>query len=140
MSSRAVAEDRQMDWEARIEELEESGRRAFLSRDAERLARLWSEELVVNSPLGRVLSRDEVLDLLRRGVIAHASYEIVIEAARRHGDLVIVMGHDFVADAADAAPIQRRFTDVWRAEADSWRMVARHASLAGPPPQGPARR
>ena len=62
-------------WEARIRELEARGIRAFLAGDLETLRRLWSEDLAVNSPLNRIHSGGQVLELLGHGVIRHASQE-----------------------------------------------------------------
>jgi len=120
-----------VDGQRQVEDLQEQSRQAFLAQDIDRLKRLWSEDLVVNSPLNRVLDRSQVLDLLQRGVIRHASYEEHIELTRRHGDLVIVMGHDVVTDKPDGPPVTRRFTNVWRATAGTWQMIARHASPVG---------
>src|SRR5512143_2298615 len=119
------------DWKRQIEELQDDSRRAFLARDLERLKAAWSDELVVNSPVNRVLDRGQVLDLLQKGVISHASYEEHIETVKRHGDLVIVMGRDVVTDTAASPPVQRRFTNVWRASGPSWRLIARHANVIG---------
>ncbi len=116
------------EWQERIRALEEQGRRAFLAQDVEALRRLWSEELLVNSPLDRVNDREQILGLLAGGVIRHLTYEIEIETLRRIGDLVVAMGHDVVTNAPGEAPRRRRFTDLWREEGDGWRMVARHAS------------
>ena len=127
MDSSKTPDPHQADWQRKIEALEEQGRRAFLAQDIDQLRVLWSEDLVVNSPLNRVLERNQVLDLLQRGVIRHASFDVHIEVIRRHGDLVTVMGHDVVTDAPGAPPVQRRFTNVWHALGESWQMVARHA-------------
>ena len=116
-----------------LEELQEQSRAVFLTRDVQRLKALWSDALVVNSPLGRVLDREDVLDLLQRGAIAHASYSEHIEAMTRFGELVIVMGHDVVQDTREGASVRRRFTNVWQRRGESWRMIARHASPIAQP-------
>jgi ketosteroid isomerase-like protein len=116
------------DWQAQIAELQEQSRQAYLAKDIERLNRLWSDELIVNSPINRVLGKGEVLELLQRGVIEHASYDERIEATERQGEVVIVMGHDLVTDSSSTPQVQRRFTNVWRAVGESWQLVARHAN------------
>jgi len=113
--------------------MQRQGREAFLARDIERLKDMWSDDLVVNSPINRIHSKAQVLDLLQKGIIAHVSFIEHIEATMRDGDVVVVMGRDEVVNTAGAEPIHRRFTNVWRAAGDSWRLIARQATLVGPP-------
>jgi ketosteroid isomerase-like protein len=128
MNSGTIAQDQRSDWSSRIRQLEDEARQAFLAQDAARLRMLWSADLRVNSPLNRVLDREQVLDLLQRGIIHHAAYEIHIESIVRHGDVVIVMGHDVVANTPGSPPVHRRFTNLWRGDGESWLMIARHAN------------
>ena len=114
-------------WRQEIEGLQDQARRAFLAQDIDGLGLLLADDFVVNSPINRILNRSETLDLLRRGIIRHFSYEEQIELMTRHGDFVIVMGHDIVTNRQDAPPVRRRFTSVWSETAGSWQMVARHA-------------
>jgi hypothetical protein len=107
--------------------LQEQSCRAFLDRDVDRLGRILSDDFTVNSPINRILTKAEMLDLLGKGVIGHFSYEEEIERVTRRGELVIVMGSDAVTNTPDAPPTRRRFTNVWCAADDSWLMVARHA-------------
>ena len=113
--------------------LESKNREAYLARDIEGLSRLWSEDLVVNSPINRVHHRRQVLDLLQAGVIAHSSYDVEIEVAERIGALVVIMGAERIVNAPDTPLIHRRFTNVWRQEAGEWRMFLRHANVTMSP-------
>jgi ketosteroid isomerase-like protein len=122
-----VSISRDETWRREIEELEEQGRRAFLAQDIPTLKRLMSDDFVVNSPLNRINTGDQVLDLLARGVIRHLSYDVHIELIQRHGDVVFVMGRDVVTSPPDAIALHRRFTNVWEPAGGSWRMIARHA-------------
>ena len=115
-------------WRQRIEAVQDASRAAFLAGDRAALERLWADDLVVNSPAGRVLDKPTVLDLFAKGVIRHVAYDERIEAIVRHGESVVVMGGDAVVDAADGPHVERRFTQVWRADGDDWRLVARHAN------------
>jgi len=117
------------DWEREIAALEVDNRRAFVARDLERLGRLVSERFLVNSPLGTVNERDRVLEQLRTGAIAHASLDHHVEAMRRFGDVVVVMGSETYSDVPGGPEIQRRFTNVWAAEGGTWRIIARHANV-----------
>jgi len=103
---------------------------AFIARDFTRLDALWADDLLVNSPINRVHDKGTVLDLLRRGVIAHHSIAIHVEIARRAADLLTVMGSDTVVDTPGSPEVKRRFTNVWRRENGTWRMFLRHANIA----------
>lgn len=120
------------DWRQEIERVEEECRLAFLAKDLERLRQLWSQDLVVNSPFNRINDRAQVLELLERGVIRHLSQEQHIELIARHGDIVVVMGHDVVRNSPDGPLIPRRFTNVWSAADGAWQLIARQAThIAG---------
>ena len=55
------------DWEQHIDALEEACCRAFIECDFDQLDRMWSDELLVNSPINRVHDKKCVLELLRAG-------------------------------------------------------------------------
>ena len=133
MSPATAAKDLHADWQTQVRALEDQARLAFLARDVDSLRELWSDDLVINSPRDLVIDKDQALDHLARGLIAHLSYEEEIEVLRRHEDIVTVMGRDVVIDAEGTPPVRRRFTNVWRAEGGSWRMIARHANKSGLP-------
>ena len=87
--------------------------------------------MIVNSPIHRVHRKSQVLDLLRAGVIAHATYDSEIEAIEQCGELAVVMGSEKLTNTPDGPLLSRRFTNVWRPEGDSWRLVVRQATLIG---------
>src|SRR5262245_7559749 len=80
------------DWRAEIAAVEERANAAFVNRDLEQLDHLFSDELVVNSPINRVNDKKKLLELLGSGAIGHVSSTIRHELIRRDGDLVVVMG------------------------------------------------
>ena len=116
-------------WSQLVLAREEESRRAFVGRDIERLTELWSDELLVNSPINRIHNKQQVLDLLRAGKIAHSAFDAHIEAVERRHDVVIVMGSESIVNAPGDAVITRRFTNVWRPEGGSWRLFLRHANI-----------
>ncbi|HEY7113754.1 MAG TPA: nuclear transport factor 2 family protein [Thermoanaerobaculia bacterium] len=120
-------------WRRQIAALEEEGRKAFLAADTGRLRALFADELLVNSPVHRVHDKAKVLELLERGIVRHSSSVERIEVMERLGDVVVVMGEDVVTDPPENAPVRRRFTNVWRAEGDSWRLIVRQATPIAPP-------
>jgi len=131
MESRHRTPENSTDWRAEIEALEERGRAAFLAVDVDTLNRMWSDRLLVNSPIEKIHGKEQVLDLLRRGIVRHVSMDAHIETIERYGDSVVVMGGDEVKDAPEGPVLRRRFTNVWQPEAGSWRLVARQASIVG---------
>jgi ketosteroid isomerase-like protein len=123
----------QSNWRQEVEALEEENQRAFLSGDLEQLNALWSDDLLVNSPINRVNEKQQILDLLKTGVIAHSSLQSHVEVSQQYGDLVVVMGSEVVTNSPDGPILHRRFTNVWRAEGGSWRLILRHANVIPDP-------
>jgi ketosteroid isomerase-like protein len=120
--------------EATIRSLEEEERQAVLKEDVPALERLWSEQLIVNTPQNEVSAdRSVVLDRVKRGLIRYSRFDRQIEVIRFNEDLAIVMGSEIVVRKADAGvepkAVHRRFTNVWRQSARGWRMIVRHATI-----------
>jgi ketosteroid isomerase-like protein len=124
--------------EATIRSLEDQERTAVLKEDVPALERLWSEQLIVNTPQSDVSAdRSVVLDRIKRGLIRYSQFDRQIEVIRFNGDLAIVMGSETIVRKADPAgapasspkPVRRRFTNIWRQSAQGWRMIARHANV-----------
>lgn len=119
------------DWSLHIETLQTQSRLAWLAKDIPGLRQLWSAELLVNTPNGRVLRREDVLERLARGVIAHVSDDERLEVLQRQGDIVVVMGCDVVVNPQSPQLVARRFTNVWQLGGASWQLIARHANAIG---------
>jgi hypothetical protein len=116
-------------WRQEVVALEDEACRAFVARDIERLNTLWSDQLLVSSPINKVLDKRRVLDLLQAGTIAHYSLKGSIDTIERRQDLVVVMGSELVMNSPGGHVIKRRYTNVWRAEGPSWRLLVRHANI-----------
>ena len=125
--------------EARVRELDEQERIAALKRDVTTLERLWSEHLTVNAPNNQVVvGRRATLDtFVHSGVIDFSRFDREIEFIRADGDFVFIMGLETVTPVSDAPSaglvagrtINRRFTNVWKKEGQTWRLFARHANV-----------
>ncbi len=125
--------------EATILVREEQNRVAALNRDYDALEDIWSEQLMVNNPGNQVApNRDAVFAIFRSGVAHYSSYETNIESVRIDGDIAIVMGGETVMPIGNAPragqTVRRRFTNIWRNEAGTWRLWARHANVIAPLP------
>jgi ketosteroid isomerase-like protein len=118
--------------EESVRSLDDQERFATLNRDLPALERLWSEQFTVNAPNNQVVvGRSAVLDtFVRAGIINFSSFERQIEFIRVDGDFAVIMGAETVQPKVDAPSaglvagqtIQRRFTNIWKREADAWRL------------------
>lgn len=113
---------------------EEQERAAVLKEDVPALEKLWSENLIVNNPQNEISpNRGAVLDRVKHGLIRYSQFDRRIEAIRVDGDFAIVMGSETVVRKDDtgsaAAPVSRRFTNIWKRSGKAWRMIARHANV-----------
>lgn len=134
MHAQATASSEQV-----VRALDDQERVAALKRDVPALERLWSDQFTVNAPNNQVVvGKRAVLEIfVRSGVINFSSFERTIEFVRADGDYVIIMGLETVRPVADAPAaglvagqaIQRRFTNIWKNEAGTWRLFARHANV-----------
>jgi hypothetical protein len=129
--------------EQNVRSLDDQERIAALRRDIPTLERLWSEQLAVNAPNNQVVvGKRAVLDMfVRAGIINFSVFDREIEFTRADGAFVIIMGLETllpVSDAPSAGLVagqttKRRFTNIWKNEAGTWRLVARHANVIPSP-------
>jgi ketosteroid isomerase-like protein len=129
-----VADERPAAKETTIRSLEEQERTAVLKEDVPALERLWSEQLIVNTPQNEISAdRAVVLDRVKRGLIRYSQFDRQIEVIRLSGDLAIVMGSETIVRKGDAtgtpSAVHRRFTNIWRQSAQGWHLIARHANV-----------
>ena len=129
MINRSHENSDRSNWQEEIRNLELEHCHAFVARDFDALERMWSDDLVVNSPINRVHDKKRVLELLRAGLISHASLECHAELTQRHDRLVVVMGSEQLTNVPGEALVRRRYTNIWRLEDGAWRLVVRHANV-----------
>ena len=120
--------------EVTIRKLENQEREAVLRSDSTALFnRLWDATLIVNTPANRVGTVEGTKMQLRTGQLAYLSFERHIETITFNGDLAIVMGEELLRPQGQQMNagklITRRFTNVWRHSANSWRMIVRQATI-----------
>jgi len=105
----------------------------MLHGDADAMARLWSDDLVVSNPLNKFVDKKQVLAMVRSGFLAFTSYERQIEYMRDYGNTVIVAGNEtlvFSGKMPNAGKTQHlRFTGIWMKQQGRWQEVARHANI-----------
>jgi ketosteroid isomerase-like protein len=116
--------------EASLHACEAALRRAQLASDVGELDRLVDDALVFTGPNGAVYSKNDDLDAHRRGLIRITRLEPSEERTQIFGHIAVVsvrmeMSGTFEG-VAFAGPF--RYTRVWRAHGDGWRIVAGHVS------------
>jgi hypothetical protein len=105
-------------------------RRAQLSGDVTALEALLDDSLVFTGPDGAVYGKQDDLDAHRRGMIRITRLEPSDERVQDFGSIVVVsvrmeMRGSFQGDDF-AGPF--RYTRIWRAFDERWRVVAGHVS------------
>lgn len=110
---------------------------AFLHKDSQTLARLWSDDFVVTNPLNKFVSKHVVLGMVTSGMLQFGSYDRQIEYVHVYGDTVIVAGNETVLWAGSMPSSGKtqhlRFTAVWMRQDGRWQQVARHANVVPEP-------
>ncbi len=108
--------------------------RAIATRDFAALEKLWSPEMVVNSPGNNILTRAQVFAAIREDKLAYTSVKAVTDSFFVSKDVAIDMGHEAIVMSNGpmaGKPLIRRFTDVWQKLGDSWVQIARQATYVG---------
>ena len=116
--------------EASLHACESALRQAQLASDVRELDRLVDDALVFTGPNGAVYGKKDDLDAHRRGLVRITRLEPSEERIQRFGDIAVVsvrmeMSGTFEGEAFAGS---FRYTRVWRARADGWRVVAGHVS------------
>ncbi len=122
-----------MPLEAKIKALDLAHAQAICKGDALALDSLMDDDITVNHPTNRIIKeKQELLGLLKQGVIRYTAFERVPETFLFFTDMVVVMGHEVVVPAKGAPnagkTIQRRYTNSWLKRKGKWRLTVRHAN------------
>ena len=122
--------------DAEIRKLSAAEVQAFLARDAAAMERLWADEFVVTNPLNRFVTRRQVLDMVRSGVLVITAFDRQVEYLKVYGDTAILAGRETVTWGGKRPNAGRtellRITAVWMRHDGAWRQVARHANVVPP--------
>lgn len=113
-------------------------REAVAKGDLKAIAEIAHPNLRVNAPNNRILSREDLIRMVRSGEIRNEVFERVPEQVVITGDVGVVMGREvvFPGAASEQARIygrktlNRRYTNVYlRGKDGQWRHLARHANV-----------
>jgi len=111
--------------------------RIVLSGDADAMRALTDPNYIVNSPVNRIVRRDQLVKMLSEGQIASDAIERTIEATAITGDVGIVMGRETqkpkptseLGRVHSERTLERRFTNVFLFEEGRWRLLARQSTV-----------
>jgi hypothetical protein len=120
--------------EAEIRRLEQLEREAVMKGDSISLFdKLWSPNMVINTPANVVGDVKGTKALLRSGGLAYLSFERTIEKVTFNDNLAFVMGGEVIKPQGKqpnaGKTVTRRFTNVWKYSNNSWSIVARQATV-----------
>ena len=114
-----------------IESAERSVGKAIGMRDFAAIEKLWSPEMLVNSPGNNILTRDQVIAAIRENKLNYSGYTNEIEAFHVYGEIAVLMGHEtLVPETGPEAGtrLYRRYTDIWQRSNGNWMQIARQAT------------
>ena len=118
--------------ETEIRNLEKMEGEAFVKKDTAALFHLFSPQLVVNTPLNRVATLEDIKRLLRIGKIDLTSSGKNIEKITFINNMAVVMGQDIIKPQGvmegAGKIVTRRYTDVWIKEESGWKLTVRQAT------------
>jgi hypothetical protein len=116
-----------------IKNLEDTEGQAWVKKDSTTLFKLFSPQIVVNTPLNKVATLDIIKRLMRAGKIDLSSSKKVIEKITFINDMAVVMGQDIIqprgAMENAGKTVTRRYTDVWIKKDSSWVLIIRQATI-----------
>ena len=123
--------------EAVIRRLDQAEAEGLLHKDVAALEHLWAVDFTVNNPRNEIThGREEVVALIRKGLIDYTSFVREVETILFHGNTVIVMGMETVQPVGQSPfagqTVRRRYTHVWMKRQGRWRLTARHANVICP--------
>jgi ketosteroid isomerase-like protein len=123
--------------ETEVRQLNAQEEQAFLNKDSKALDRLWSNDLVVTNPLNKLVTKQQVLEMVESGFLVITSLDRQIEYLHVYGDTVIVAGSETAlwgGRMPSAGKTERlRFTAIWMKQNGRWQEVARHANIVPQP-------
>jgi hypothetical protein len=120
--------------EAEIKRLETLERASVLKGDSAVLFnRIWSPDMIVNTPANVVGTAEGTKAQLRSGNLNYLSFERNIEKISFHDNVAIVMGGEIIKPQGQqlnaGKTVSRRFTNVWLYKDGSWSIIARQATI-----------
>lgn len=120
--------------EAELRRLENLEREATMRGDSATLfGKIWSNEMVVNTPANRVGTVEGSKMQLRTGNLAYSSFVRNIEKITFNDNIAMVMGEEITKPQGiqqhAGKTVTRRFTNIWKYANNQWCMIGRQATI-----------
>ena len=117
--------------EQEIRKLDLAEAEAIQKKDFQALDKLSSKDFTTNSPRNEIVrGKEELKELIRKGVINYASFVREIEEILIYEKTAVTMGREtIVTNEAVPQIIRRRYTNLWMKRNGKWLLSARHANL-----------
>lgn len=120
--------------EIEIRRLENIEREAAMKGDSSILfGKIWSNEMVVNTPANRVGTVEGTKMQLRTGNLAYLSFVRNIEKITFNEKIAMVMGEEIIKPQLhqqnSGKTVTRRFTNIWKYADNQWQMIGRQATI-----------
>lgn len=104
--------------------------RAMVTNDADAIGRFISDDWVIIGTDGRIDTKAQFLDVVRRGVVTHDVMETHDMDIRVHGDAAVVIGRGVSGGTYQGQQflLHERVSSVFVREGGEWRCVSTHLS------------
>ena len=122
-----------MSIESEIAVIEDKRAAFILNRNLPDFFNLFSSGFVATNPFNQVVNKEQVFEFFEKGITGIvSSFQVDIEKIAIVNGLAIVMGREALVPEGDSKnsgkTVNRRFTNIWIKENDTWKITARHAS------------
>jgi hypothetical protein len=120
--------------EAEVTRLESLERESVMKGDSVALfSKLWSPNMVINTPANIVGTVEETKRLLRSGGLQYVTFERTIQKISINDNVAVVLGEERVRPQGQQPNagklVTRRFMNVWMFSDKNWSIIARQATI-----------
>ena len=119
--------------EAEIRKLEQLEITTVQKGDTTALLNIWAKEFILNNPYGQIVTVSQIFGFIRSGQIDYSSVERKVEKVTIVENIAISMGKEIVTPVKKTnfagKIVTRQYTNIWIRRNNSWRMVARQATI-----------
>lgn len=113
---------------------------AVLAGDVSVFKEFMSDDLVLNDPRNNISRKQDLLGLYGSGASMYREVSATVDYAGVHNDLVVIMGTE--STVFETPPpgtswrpgdtISRRYTNIYRNEAGSWKLIVKQSTVISP--------
>ena len=107
--------------------------KAMMSHDIDGVRGVWADDFVVNSPDNRVLTREQVIEVMEHDFLDYKDFRKHITFVGEKPEFTVIMGYDTMVPLKGQGAgkqVTRPFTDVWAKRSTGWQLIARQATIA----------